>query len=189
MGIADFLTAYCNCTVPDQITDQEEGIMKSPKALLTITVLLLGLYGVAYPRGWRGIVPLHSTRKDVERRLGTPKSACKCIYDLENATVQVTYSEGSCESGSSGGWNIPPGTVIRFNIHPNDRQPLSKFALDSGLDLRRFTKREDPELPGIFDYKDDQKGLIISVDRATVIDYGFEPTVQDKKLVCPSKYH
>lgn len=185
MEIANCSTQSYASIVLAQMSDTRKRIGRSIK--LTLVLLLLGSCAVTYPRGWRGIVPLHSTREDVERLLGAPGGDCKCIYDLQHEIVQVTYSQGSCVVGGSGGWDIQPGTVIRFNIQPKTRQPLRRFVLNVGLDLRTFSKIEDPELPRIFYYKDARKGLIISVDGQTVLDYGFEPIVADKNLRCQAQ--
>ena len=145
-----------------------------------------GFCTATYTSGWRGIVPLHSTRAQVERLLGTGSGSCKCVYDLQDEIVQMTYSEGDCLVGGSGGWNIPPDTVIRFNIQPKTRQSFAAFLLDAKLDSKAFTVTEDPELPGIFYYKDATKGLIVSVENERVRDYGFEPTSEEKSLRCPT---
>jgi hypothetical protein len=101
------------------------------------------------------------------------------VYELDDATVQVVYSRGGCSGGESGGWNIPPDTVIRFNVHPKKRQ------LIGSLDLSKYTKTEDPELPGIFYYTDAKGGLVISTDCEYVLNFGFEPMAQDDGLRCP----
>src|SRR5437868_9386966 len=66
--------------------------------------------------GWRGIVPLHSTRADVERILGrTPNERTRTYY-LKDCDVYVVYSrEDDCKRFPNG-WNVPPNTVIRFDV-------------------------------------------------------------------------
>jgi len=53
---------------------------------------LLSISSTGYAQGWRGIVPLHSTRKDVERLIGGPMQPGGMTYDLEEGRVNVTYS-------------------------------------------------------------------------------------------------
>ena len=45
-------------------------------------------------RDWRGIVPLHSTKKDVVRSLGLPADTneIRSIYHLENEDVYIVFS-------------------------------------------------------------------------------------------------
>lgn len=134
---------------------------------------------------WKRISPLQSSRAEVENLLGGGDSVCKCVYDLEEVTVQVTYSEGSCKSGTSGGCNVPEGTVLRFNVKPKKPTRLTSLLRDLGLERRKLTKTEDPELPGIFHYVDRENGVVISATEDKVIDYGFEPTERDRRLRCP----
>jgi hypothetical protein len=44
-----------------------------------ILLVLFGCFTGANATGWRGTVPLHSTRSDVERLLGAPTGECKCL--------------------------------------------------------------------------------------------------------------
>jgi hypothetical protein len=152
--------------------------------ILFLFVLCFLLANKSQAKSWRGIVPLKSTRADVERVLGSGSGECKCIYDLEKETVQVTYSQGDCLVGGSGGWNIQPNTVIRLNIRPKTKESFESFVSNANLDSRVLAKTEDPELPGILYYKDAKTGLVVSVENNTVLDYGFEPTAQDNRLRC-----
>jgi len=159
--------------------------MRLAKRIFVVASILLTLQSVIHAKEWRGIVPLHSTRADVERLFGEARTACKCVYDLEDVTIQLTYSDGGCEAGASDRWNVAPSTVIRFNVHPKIRQRLTDLVFGLRLDLKKFKKIEDPELPGIVHYSDTAEGVVISVEGETVIDYGFEPTAEDKSLRCP----
>ena len=147
-----------------------------------LTICLTLVADSLHAKDWHGIIPLHSTRADVERLLGPAKDPCKCIYESQEANVQVFYSAGDCKRGGTGGWNVPPNTVIRFTVYPKTKKRLS----DLKIDERKYKKTEDPELPGIFYYTDKEEGLVISVDRDVVIDYGFEPSAKDINLHCPN---
>src|SRR5262245_57910235 len=48
------------------------------------------------PNAWRGIIPLHSTRADVERLLGHHKwsHGATSIYESKGERVDVLYSKG-----------------------------------------------------------------------------------------------
>src|SRR5436190_1205603 len=52
------------------------------------------LFGPTQAKSWRGIVPLKSTRADVERLLGTPNSLGRYEFGDERAYVQ--YRENPC---------------------------------------------------------------------------------------------
>ena len=65
--------------------------------------LILALNFVIQAKGWRGIVPLHSTRADVEQLLGPPdRKGNKPVvsYDLEKEQVTIIYSREPCSTGS-----------------------------------------------------------------------------------------
>jgi len=65
---------------------------------------------------WRSIVPLHSTRSDVERLLGPAEGKALSVYQLENEVVSVQFSEESCDEKKNQGWNVPRDTVIIVTV-------------------------------------------------------------------------
>src|ERR1044072_446915 len=99
-------------------------------AVPLLIVLIFPLASVSEAKGWRGIIPLHSTRADVEKLLGSGTDWCKCSYYLEEMNVFFVYSSGNCERGGSGDWNIPPETVIRFTIYPKIKPKLSDLNIN-----------------------------------------------------------
>jgi hypothetical protein len=66
-------------------------------------------------KAWRGIVPLHSTRSDVERLLGSPNVE-DWGYDIDDERALIAYSTHGCEEGLPGGWSVPPNTVIEIDV-------------------------------------------------------------------------
>ena len=67
-----------------------------------------GTVSLQESKGWRGIVPLRSTRAEVEALLGPASGACKCIYRqppnrwrliTRQHLVRVNRQEGT------GAWN------------------------------------------------------------------------------------
>ncbi len=119
--------------VQAQSQDQETSyIMPELRTVLAGLCVLLLHSTISNDKNWKNIIPLHSTRSDVERLLGPSSDECKCTYRLNDATVSVVYSDGDCKSGGTGGWNIRPGTVIRFTVSPKAEVHLSDLAI--GLD-------------------------------------------------------
>ena len=45
------------------------------------------------------ITPLHSTREDVERVVGSPMTPGWITYDLKTERVNIVYSAGVCKKG------------------------------------------------------------------------------------------
>jgi hypothetical protein len=157
---------------------------------MILTTLLCFLALISYPQSnsWRSIVPLRSTRADVEKILGSPtpnsKATDAAYYRTENERVFILYSTGPCDVHPSNGWNIPRGTVIHMGVEPIVRP---KFA-DLKLDASKYERRPDPELSDLTYYLNKDEGIGIEVNTAlgvvTSIDYW--PTAKDNSLRCPS---
>src|SRR3954467_13912107 len=72
---------------------------------------------------WRGVVPLRSTRADVERLLGAPKQSTPdaFYYSFPYEIAVVWFQTKTCDSGSGKigmGWNVPVGTVTNVGVIP-----------------------------------------------------------------------
>jgi hypothetical protein len=144
---------------------------------LTLSALLLCVLAVSVQaKGWRGIVPLHSTRADVVRILGRPNLAGD-RYELERETVSILYSDGPCRTG---GWNVPKDTVIDIMTEPDDDLPLS----DLLPDLSRFTKKQDYELLDAYHYTNGSEGFEVVVLDGLVRNVFYRPTPKDARLKC-----
>jgi hypothetical protein len=136
--------------------------------------------------GWIGIVPLHSTRADVERLLGPPIRSCQdgCTYNTKNESVSVHYSGRPCEEGDQNRWHVPPGTVIGLSVYPAVKPKLS----DLKLKLKKFVKTNDPELRGYLRYSNDQDGVTYEVsDEGLVLGIEWFPGLRDDALRCSDK--
>jgi hypothetical protein len=133
---------------------------------------------VCPPTGWRGIVPLKSTRADVERILGPPTDKSGLAY-LSDRSVVVQYSVRPCDSD----WNVPPETVIALGIRAEPMIPLA----DLHLDLTKYKKvRGDADVSDHFYYADEERGFAISVRDGMINRYIYEPTAKDKSRRCPN---
>ena len=133
----------------------------------------------AQHKGWRGIIPLRSTRADVIRLLGPPNLDGR-LYEIDNKTVHIDYSDGPCQKGRSG-WNVPRDTVVRISLAPNQDLMFS----DLHIDQKKYKKSEDGELAGIFYYTNDAEGITISVSQGEVRNIYYNPTSRDDRLRCP----
>ena len=155
--------------------------MKAIKSLATVAFAILIMANCAFASGWRGIVPLHSTQRDVERLLG-PSLNGSNIYKLKDMVVAIQYSDGPCEKCWPFGWNVPVGTVVTITIRPTGKLDLA----DSGLNLDTFERMKDPEVEGIEYYTNEKEGITVTyraldhfIDK---IAYG--PSAQDSDLAC-----
>jgi hypothetical protein len=116
------------------------------RTLVAILWLLLALVAtnVAQSKGWRDIVPLHSTRADVERLLGPPAIDRVHIifYELKGEEVSFTFSGGPC-SLEPEGWGVPRGTVTGISV---DLEPHRLRLADLKLDEGKYKKKQDGEV-------------------------------------------
>src|SRR5262245_4079645 len=108
--------------------------MKTQTRLTALSLLLLACTSVD-AKSWRGIEPLHSTRADVERLMGSQVVRCggsACIYELDEEIAFILYaSDSSCKNeGAPSAWNVPVGTVIEIGIHFKKDKPLSELEFD-----------------------------------------------------------
>ena len=144
----------------------------------------------AYRNSWQGLTPLHSTRNDVDRLLGTPKKTWddKASYTTDHETIIATYSTGNCGSTD---WNVPSGTLIELTV--GQRYPFLVGRLN--LDLARYQSR--PEFPvadvsnppKIMNYFDRVSGINIRAQSTSnapeeVINITYLPAEKDRALRC-----
>ena len=132
--------------------------------------------------GWRGIVPLHSTRKDVERLVGPPIIPGGITYDLKTERLNVVYSGGTCRE-VAGQWDVPRGSVIGITIYPQTRLVLA----DLKLDLNRFEKFINPYAGDRVAYTNKEEGIAVSTTlNGGVISIEYFPAAKDNHLRCPA---
>ncbi len=152
------------------------------KSAVTIFLLLNSMFSIAdtsKTKGWRGIVPLHSTRTDVERLLGPGTNECKCAYYLDDLNVFFNYSPGDCKSGR-GAWDVPVDTVVWITVHPKSRPQLSDLSIDES----KFEKRPGGHIEDLIYYVNEEEGLTLLVSEGIVQTFLYGPTAKDKHLRC-----
>ena len=146
--------------------------------------LILALNFVVQAKGWRGIVPLHSTRADVEQLLGTPdrKSNKPVVrYDLEKELVYIIYSREPCSTGSVyGKWAVPPDTVVSIRVIPKKALPLSELKLDAA----QYKVTHVRGVPSYTYYIDDGEGVQFDVSHGHVNSIDYFHAAEDEHLRC-----
>jgi hypothetical protein len=138
----------------------------------------------AEAKAWRRVVPLRTTRAQVERRLGKPRGG---YHELKAERAFVFYSGGrGCEGGE--GWDVPRDTVVQIVVTPKTSLRLSALRLD----MKRFEKAADPEVPTHALYTDKEAGLTYEVyegegaDNGLVLHMQYGPSAKDERLRCPA---
>ncbi len=104
-----------------------------PTAIGFFVILLCA--ATAGAKGWRGIVPLHSTRSHVEQLLGPPteqNTPYSVVYKTPNETVLIDYAKGRpCGIGEKySRWRVAPNTVTSISITPMPGSPLAQLSID-----------------------------------------------------------
>jgi hypothetical protein len=156
---------------------------------MILTSLLLFLTAISHPQSnsWHGIVPLHSTRADVENILGPPTPDSKARdgaeYRTENERVIVAYSAGPCSAKNNNGWNVSRGTVIEISVYPN----IKPKVVDLKLDESKYRKVRDGELSSIIYYTNEEGGISIEVniEQGVANAFRYSDTSKDYYLRCP----
>jgi hypothetical protein len=159
--------------------------------LLIVILLLQTPADYAQGRGWRGIVPLYSTRADVERVLGPPMEGLNFAYDMERERILVRYQEAPCRVRELfgrppvyGGWVVPPDTVISIEVYPKTKIGFSDLQLD-----KTKYKEVRPAKGGYVYYVNEEEGRTFEVDGkdGTLHCVAYGGTPEDERLRCPKQ--
>lgn len=157
------------------------------RSLILIIVILyyLGILGIAArgeAKGWRGIVPLHSTRAQVEQLLGLPDASSNkftSIYQLENESVLINYA-GSSPCEFPDGWRVPHDTVVNIIVTPKTRLLLK----DLQVDVSKYKKTSGGHRSEDVIYTNLEEGERITVYLDTVTSITYFPAAVDNHLRC-----
>jgi len=155
---------------------------------MIVFYLALALFTFTSPpqNSWNGIVPLKSTRTDVEKILGKPMPDSKvehiASYKTKNEMVTVLYSTGDCKIQANNGWNIPKGKVIRFSVTPINPP---KFA-DYKFDESKFSSYlEDYVILTTYTNGKDGVGFTVNTSEGVIGQFSYFPTSKDyMHLLC-----
>ena len=161
--------------------------MSKIKWIIPLMCTVLAMVELSQAKGWRGLVPLHSTRVDVERLLGAPRESrgVAATYDTKDERVLVFYATGNCQERASNDWNVPRDTVVSITVHPNAKLLVN----DLKLDKRKYERVADYHVQGIVYYFNKEDGVRISArllekEGEDVDSITYEPTPEDRSLRC-----
>lgn len=124
-----------------------------------------------------GIIPLRSTRADVERLYGPCNDPLGCNYKTTTEAINVAYATSPC-AGLVDGWNVPKDTVLSLTVRPLVYPLLS----DTGIDLAGFVKRERQEAATY--YTNVERGIVFSVQDRRVTYVTYFPTRNENGKRC-----
>lgn len=158
--------------------------MKATLATLCLCIMCC-MTTMPQARGWRGLVPLHSTRSDVERLLGSPTevlSRYSTFYRTASETVIVNYANGApCGTGEKySQWRVPANTIESILVTPLKGFPVSQLSIDQ----TKFEKGSGGHRPEDVYYVNDQDGETIRAYLGDVMNLSFYPGKIDAHLSC-----
>ncbi len=142
--------------------------MKTNSILLGL--LLLTVFRSSYAQDWRSIVPLKTTRSEVEALLGQNDSDYMAIYNLNDGNLSVEYSSGPCRPDRKGGWNVAENVVVSLYFSPKVKRRWS----DLKLDRKKLRKVVDTHVGGVIYYINDEDGVVYEIQSGKVdsVEYG-----------------
>lgn len=152
--------------------------MNSTKITVTCVLLMLTISSFSHTKGWRGIVPLHSSCEDAKRQLGITK--CETgSYDFKDERVFIWFSEKPCADG----WNVPPGTVTSIKVYPKQKLVLTDLGIDEGKFRKEMSRSEYDRNR----YINEEEGLVIAAyPDGQVESIAYIPTKKDNYLRFPN---
>jgi hypothetical protein len=138
------------------------------------------------PLNWKGLVPLHANRLDVERVLGSAVRAYGqlYVYESESERVNVWYSSGKCNRGPDS-WRVPAETMTRLEVFPAKGSTERELVFDRS----KFERREWPRPTKWATYSNDADGISIEVtdiggDMEEIRSIVYRPKLKDRQLKC-----
>jgi hypothetical protein len=158
------------------------------KPFLFSFLLILVYVFSSTAKEWCGIVPLHSTRADVERLVKVKPVRCggtACLYDLSHKTVFALYAnEPTCRNDdATTSWKVPADTVIQITVNYKTPQPFSVL----NVDISKYDRVPDKELKGLVYLTDYTQGVRMETSGDMVRAITYYPAKKDDDLRCPPK--
>ena len=148
------------------------------KLIFASVLVVVGSTAVVNAEVWRGIVPLHSNRSNVERLLGPPSGECKCLYEAGSENVRVDYAKAPCV-GYPSGWNVSSDMVLTIRVRSAEPKRFS----DLHLVMTDFHKAVDDTFTTY--YSNREEGIEYSVSSEGIVQsVSYLPSGNDSQLRC-----
>ena len=153
--------------------------MRNIFCTIVISLVIAVSGHVVLAKEWRGIVPLKSTRVQVEQLLGIPKTSSpwSSYYNLPSEVVVVQFQSGPCDQFGLG-WNVPVGVVVGMGVIPKGSHRKEEYLL-----TREF--KTDDSNGGFIYYSDEAAGISIETYKNLVTLVDYHPGARDEQQRCP----
>jgi hypothetical protein len=138
---------------------------------------------------WQGIVPLRSTRAEVERLLGPPKSSLGEIYlyDTSENRVNIYYTSDPCSVNGADPTGAATDVALKIAVSPK------KVLLVQYLNLNKdkYKRIQDDHPENSVHYLNSLDGITVDVilnnGCEQVVGISYHATAKDRELRCVKK--
>lgn len=138
---------------------------------------------------WQGIVPLRSTRDEVERLLGPPKSSHGEIYryDTSENRVNIYYTSDPCSANGANPTGATTDVTLKIAVSPKN----ALLVQDLHLNKDKYKRIQDDHPENWVHYLNSLDGItvdaILNNGCEQVISIIFHATARDRELRCGNK--
>jgi len=161
--------------------------MRKVKLKLIVGMLSLLILSVdSQAKGWRGIVPLTSTKKDVSRLFGKcTDNNPSCEFIFKNESVHIEFSGTATSDVHACSRQLRPDTVLLIEVTPQKALEFSDLRLNKKR-LRAFDL-SPPDGTKTRGYIDDNQGLILKTYDGKIVQLDYIAGAKDRHL-CQDYY-
>jgi hypothetical protein len=153
---------------------------KSVRNLLMLPLLTIALYSCGNAQDWQKVVPLKSTRTEVEALFGAGQRGYAAIYQLKEGSLFIEYSSGLCRPERNGGWNVPENVVVGLSFSPRHKKRVA----DLKIDPKKFKRTVDQHVIGIIYFTNEEDGITYEVQDGKVESIEYAPPKKYEYLYC-----
>jgi hypothetical protein len=138
--------------------------------------LVSSIYAQENRETWRGILPLHTTKQEVEEIVKGLKRNTNSSYETEKETIFINYTSGKCDGN---GWNVVPDTVLDYQVYSKRREKINEV---NKTYTNLILTSDDA---GYRYFTEVKNGLQYLVDTEDVVEFiRYVPTSDDSKFRC-----
>jgi hypothetical protein len=154
-------------------------LLKHLKCLCSVILLASQLCG----QDWHRLVPMKSSRADVEGLLGKGNAGFASIYELRDGVLYVEYSTGPCSEIKPSGWDAPVDTVVSFSFKSRRKLRVS----DLRINRKSFTLIKDPVAGGVDYLVNKHLGITYQIQLGEIDNVEYFPSSKFDHLKCENR--
>lgn len=157
--------------------------MKNATKMMVITFVIVFAAINSDAKDYSGIVPLKSTRADVERKFGLPENGKpyngRAIYRFEDKRITFRYLDSPCNTRENCWCFVPVDTVIDISVVFEESKSFSELHIDTSK-FKRKTGTDSTTVPRST-YYNEEEGIIYYVDDSDdeILEINYIPSKKD----------